>query len=54
MEQIKGLEFLGVTLGLWLLQAMTLSNMASMATVLAGLATAVYHIYSTYKKSKEK
>jgi hypothetical protein len=57
----SGATLLGTTAGLWLMQkffwlagAFTIGNLASVATVIAGVCSAVFYIYSTYKKSKEK
>jgi len=39
---------------LWMLQALTLHHVASIATILAGLGTAAFHMYSLYRKVKDE
>jgi hypothetical protein len=53
MDHLGGVKFFGFTVGLWMLQALTLSNVASIATILAGLGTAAFHIYSLYRKVQD-
>jgi len=54
MDHLEGFHFLGLTMMLWMLQALTLSNVASIATILAGLGTAAFHMYSLYRKVKDE
>jgi hypothetical protein len=55
----SGSVLLGLTMGLWMMQkffslaqAMTLANMASIATIFSGLCAGSYWLYSLYKKYK--
>jgi hypothetical protein len=55
----SGSVLLGMTMGLWMMQkfftlaqAMTLANMASIATIFSGLCAGSYWLYSLYKKYK--
>jgi len=56
----SGSVLLGITMGLWMMQkfftlaqAMTLANMASVATIFSGLCAGSYWLYSLYKKYKD-